>query len=71
MMRPKQVSITDTTLRDGDHAMSHQFTVEQGRRVAQSLDEAGVPVIEVSHGDGLGGLLHSIWFFSGAGRAVP
>ncbi len=54
-MRPKHVSITDTTLRDGDHAMSHQFTVEQVRRVAQSLDEAGVPVIEVSHGDGLGG----------------
>ncbi len=54
-MKPKHVSITDTTLRDGDHAMSHQFTVEQVRRVAQRLDEAGVPVIEVSHGDGLAG----------------
>src|SRR5712691_678318 len=54
MSRPK-INITDTTLRDGDHAMSHQFTVDHIRRVAQGLDEAGVPVIEVSHGDGLAG----------------
>lgn len=54
-MSIKNVYITDTTLRDGDHAMSHRFTVEHIRRVAQALDEAGVPVIEVSHGDGLAG----------------
>ncbi|RMG53170.1 MAG: 4-hydroxy-2-oxovalerate aldolase [Acidobacteria bacterium] len=51
----RQVRITDTTLRDGDHAMSHEFTVEQVRAIARGLDEAGVPVIEVSHGDGLAG----------------
>jgi 4-hydroxy 2-oxovalerate aldolase len=51
----RKVRITDTTLRDGDHAMAHQFTVEQVRTIAQGLDEAGVPVIEVSHGDGLAG----------------
>jgi 4-hydroxy 2-oxovalerate aldolase len=51
----RRVWITDTTLRDGDHAMAHEFTVEQVRAVARGLDEAGVPVIEVSHGDGLGG----------------
>jgi 4-hydroxy 2-oxovalerate aldolase len=51
----RKVHITDTTLRDGDHAMSHQFTVEQVRVIAAALDEAGVPVIEVSHGDGLAG----------------
>jgi 4-hydroxy 2-oxovalerate aldolase len=51
----RRVRITDTTLRDGDHAMAHQFTVEQVRSIAQELDEAGVPVIEVSHGDGLAG----------------
>lgn len=47
--------ITDTSLRDGSHAMAHQFTVEQVRDVATALDRAGVQVIEVSHGDGLGG----------------
>jgi len=47
--------ITDSSLRDGSHPMRHQFTKEQVREVAQALDEAGVPVIEVTHGDGLAG----------------
>jgi len=47
--------ITDSTLRDGSHAMAHQFTEEQVRGVVHALDRAGVQVIEVSHGDGLGG----------------
>ena len=49
------IQITDTTLRDGDHAMSHQFRVEDIRQIAAGLDRTGVPVIEVSHGDGLAG----------------
>ncbi|MFB7890617.1 4-hydroxy-2-oxovalerate aldolase [Microbacterium sp. NPDC056044] len=47
--------ITDSTLRDGSHAMRHRFTADQVRDVVAGLDAAGVPVIEVSHGDGLGG----------------
>jgi 4-hydroxy 2-oxovalerate aldolase len=47
--------LTDSTLRDGSHAIAHRFTEEQVRTVVAALDAAGVPVIEVTHGDGLGG----------------
>ena len=49
------VRVTDTCLRDGSHAVRHQLTVAQVRSVVGALDRAGVPVLEVSHGDGLGG----------------
>lgn len=49
------VRVTDTSLRDGSHAVAHQFTVEQVCEMASALDTSGVPVIEVAHGDGLGG----------------
>jgi len=51
----KAPRLTDTTLRDGSHAMKHQFTREQIHNVAQALDKAGVQVLEVTHGDGLAG----------------
>jgi 4-hydroxy 2-oxovalerate aldolase len=49
------VRIVDTTLRDGSHAMSHQFTESQVRDTVRALDGAGIEWIEVSHGDGVGG----------------
>jgi 4-hydroxy 2-oxovalerate aldolase len=49
------IRITDSSLRDGSHAKGHQFTEEMVRSVVAGLDGAGVPVIEVTHGDGLGG----------------
>ena len=49
------IRVTDSSLRDGSHAKGHQFTEEMVRAVVRGLDTAGVPVIEVSHGDGLGG----------------
>ncbi len=51
----KSPRLTDSTLRDGSHAMRHQFTPGQVRDVARALDQAGIPVIEVTHGDGLAG----------------
>src|SRR5688572_31284630 len=53
-MAPR-ITVVDSTLRDGSHAKRHQFTVEHVRSVAAALDRAGVPYVEVSHGDGLGG----------------
>jgi 4-hydroxy 2-oxovalerate aldolase len=50
-----KVRLTDSTLRDGSHAMAHRFTEGQVRAVVNALDNAGVQVIEVTHGDGLGG----------------
>jgi len=49
------IRVTDSSLRDGSHAKRHQFTVEHVRSIVGALDTAGVPVIEVTHGDGLGG----------------
>ncbi|MEO8814971.1 MAG: 4-hydroxy-2-oxovalerate aldolase [Mycobacterium sp.] len=49
------VRITDTSLRDGSHHKRHQFVPDEVRAIVAALDHAGVPVIEVTHGDGLGG----------------
>ena len=54
-LKGKKVTVHDMTLRDGMHPKRHQMTLEQMKNVAVGLDEAGVPLIEVTHGDGLGG----------------
>lgn len=54
-IRGKKVKIHDMSLRDGMHSIRHQFTLEQIEVMAKALDTAGVPLMEVTHGDGLGG----------------
>jgi 4-hydroxy-2-oxovalerate/4-hydroxy-2-oxohexanoate aldolase len=54
-LQGKKVTVHDMTLRDGMHPKRHLMTLDQMRAVATGLDAAGVPLIEVTHGDGLGG----------------
>jgi len=54
-LKDRKITLHDMTLRDGMHPKRHQMTLDQMRAVAQGLDNAGVPLIEVTHGDGLGG----------------
>ncbi|MCQ6277002.1 4-hydroxy-2-oxovalerate aldolase [Bacillus sp. V3B] len=51
----RDILLTEVALRDGSHAVAHQYTVEQVVNITKALSEAKVPYIEVSHGDGLAG----------------
>lgn len=54
-LRGKKVVLHDMCLRDGMHAKQHQISLDEMKSIARGLDEAGMPLIEVTHGDGLGG----------------
>jgi 4-hydroxy 2-oxovalerate aldolase len=56
------VRLTDSCLRDGSHAKRHRFSTDDVHRIVTALDAAGMPVVEVSHGDGLGGSSYTYGF---------
>ena len=50
----KNILVTDVTLRDGNHAISHQMSKQQITNYCNAADSAGISIVEVGHGNGLG-----------------
>ena len=49
----RKIIITDSSLRDGNHSVKHTISLDSIARYCQFADRAGVPIVEVGHGNGL------------------
>ena len=54
MSKKKHIIISDPSLRDGNHAARHQLSLRQIKEYCQHADEAGIDIVEVGHGNGVG-----------------
>lgn len=54
MANNREILISDPTLRDGNHAVGHQLSAEHIAAYCKAADAAGVTIVEVGHGNGLG-----------------
>ena len=50
----KKIIITDSSLRDGNHSVSHSIELSSIKKYCQAADNAGIPIVEIGHGNGLG-----------------
>jgi 4-hydroxy-2-oxovalerate/4-hydroxy-2-oxohexanoate aldolase len=54
-LKGKKILVHEMALRDGMHPKRHQISIEQMVEIAAAVDAAGIPYLEVTHGDGLAG----------------
>jgi 4-hydroxy 2-oxovalerate aldolase len=59
-----KVTIQDSTLRDGNHAIQHKLSVKNIEEYCIAANKAGIPIVEVGHGNGLGGSSLQVGFSS-------